>query len=35
MSNPMSFYNALYYAIGGNNIPYTSVWIAGGDIWIH
>ena len=29
MANPMSFYNALYYAIGGNYEPYTSLWIDG------
>ena len=30
MSNPMTFYNGLYYAVGGlrcNNVPYTSLWI--------
>jgi hypothetical protein len=25
--NPINFYNGLYYVIGGNNVPYTSLWI--------
>ena len=28
-ANPIYFYNALYYAIGGNNMPYTSLWVDG------